>query len=33
MSIEIRNVSKAFGAFQALNDVSLPSPRASWQVC
>jgi sulfate transport system ATP-binding protein len=26
MSIEIRNVSKAFGAFQALNDVSLQVP-------
>ena len=26
MSIEIRNVSKAFGAFQALNDVSLHVP-------
>ncbi|HKH19449.1 MAG TPA: ATP-binding cassette domain-containing protein, partial [Gammaproteobacteria bacterium] len=26
MSIEFRNVSKAFGGFQALNDVSLKVP-------
>ena len=30
MSIEIRNVAKNFGAFAALDNVSLEVPKNSW---